>query len=136
MFASTWAQEAHGLIGFLPRREPLRPVDTRELARLRIPGDETRDEEAGADVEEERAPGHARFTLIRSWAPQVRILVTSARPTFRTRAPAFLPTGDVYSGPMISHSPVSPESRRRCEAPSARLVVRRETQARASSLAL
>jgi len=52
MLASTWAQEAPGLIGLLPRREPLRPVDTRELAGLRIPGDEARDEEAGAEIEE------------------------------------------------------------------------------------
>jgi hypothetical protein len=78
------AQEAPGLIDLLPRREPLGPVNTRELARLRIPGDEARDEEAGADVEEERAPGrldHPRFTAIRPWALQVRTSVLSGWPT-------------------------------------------------------
>jgi len=73
MLASTGAQEAPGLIGLLPGREPLRPVNARELAGLRVPRDKARDEEAGAEVEVESAPGHARFTLMRSWAPQVRI---------------------------------------------------------------
>jgi hypothetical protein len=54
---STWAQEAPGLLRLLPRREPLRPVDARELARLRVPGDEARDEKAGAEVEVGAAPG-------------------------------------------------------------------------------
>ena len=57
---SSRAQEAPGLIGLLPRREPLRPVDARELAGLRIPGDEARDEEAGAEVEVRSAPEVAR----------------------------------------------------------------------------
>src|SRR5881628_1265126 len=34
------------LLRLLPRLESLRPLDARELARLRIPGDEARDEEA------------------------------------------------------------------------------------------
>ena len=57
---SSRAQEAPGLIGLLPRREPLRPVDARELAGLRIPGHELRDEEAGAEVEVRSAPEVAR----------------------------------------------------------------------------
>ena len=69
----------------------LRPVDTRELAGLRVPGEEARDEEAGADVEEERAPGHVRFTVMRSWAPQVRSSLTAGWPTLWTRTRAFLP---------------------------------------------
>jgi len=51
MLASTWAQEAPGLLRLLPRLEPLRPLDARELAGLRIPGDEARDEEARGEVE-------------------------------------------------------------------------------------
>ncbi len=39
---------------------PFGPLDARELARLRIPGDEARDEQAGADIEDERAPGPPR----------------------------------------------------------------------------
>src|SRR2546425_3296169 len=58
-----------------PTSRTLRPLDARELAGLRVPGDEARNEEAGAEVEEERAPSrldHPRFTAIRSCAPQVR----------------------------------------------------------------
>ena len=57
----------------------------------RVPGEEARDEEAGADVEEERAPGHVRFTVMRSWAPQVRSSLTAGWPTLWTRTRAFLP---------------------------------------------
>jgi hypothetical protein len=69
------------LVRLFPRREHLRPLDAREFAGLRIPGDEARDEETGAEVEEERGPSHARFTLIRLWAPQVRISVMAGSPT-------------------------------------------------------
>src|SRR5436309_222142 len=41
----------------LPRLEALWPLDARELARRRIPGDEARDKEAGAEVQMGRAPG-------------------------------------------------------------------------------
>jgi hypothetical protein len=51
MLAFTWAQEAPGLIGLLPRLESLRPLDAPELARLRVPGDQTRNVEASAEAD-------------------------------------------------------------------------------------
>jgi len=53
----SYSQKPSRLLRLLPRREPLRPLDVRELG-LRIPGDEARDEEASAEVEEGTAPGH------------------------------------------------------------------------------
>jgi len=52
----SYSQKPSRLLRLLPRREPLRPLDVRELG-LRIPGDEARDEEASAEVEEGTAAG-------------------------------------------------------------------------------
>ena len=57
MLVSTWAQEAPRLLRLLPRLEPLRPLDARELAGLRVPGDEARDEEAGVGTTPGRLAG-------------------------------------------------------------------------------
>jgi len=74
--------ETARLFGLPPRREPLRPLDARALAGLRIPGDELRNEEAGAEIEVGRAPGHALLLVVR----EVMRFTRSARASKRARS--------------------------------------------------
>lgn len=54
-------------------------------------------QDQGAPLAGPRLPSSAvaRFTLTRSWAPQVRISVASVCPTLFTRTPAFFPAFEV-----------------------------------------
>ena len=54
---------------------------------------------------------HTRLTAMRSCAAQIRIVVTSALSTRRTRMCTSFPAFVVYGRPMISYMPVSSVSR-------------------------
>src|SRR5438132_2167460 len=67
------------LLRLCPRREPLRPLDLVELASLRIPGDELRNEEASAEIEVGRAPGHGFLLVVRDVIRSTRSARASRR---------------------------------------------------------